>query len=74
LHNGDSMKLNKKSTSMIVIGMVVTIIIADIIIDALTPVHATAFTYRLIVNICIVIITGIWFKMNKAPKSPEVRR
>ena len=63
------MKLNKKSTIMIVLGMVVTIIIADFIIDALTPVRATAFNYRLIANICIVIIfAGIWFKMNKNKK------
>jgi hypothetical protein len=54
---------------MIVLGMVVTIIIADLIIDALTPVRATAFNYRLIANICIVLIfAGIWFNMNKAPK------
>jgi len=63
------MKLTKKSTIMIVLGMVVTIIIADFIIDALTPVHATAFNYRLIANICIVIIFAeIWFNMNKATK------
>jgi hypothetical protein len=67
------MKLNKKSTIMKVLGMVVTIIIADFIIDALTPVRSTAFNYRLIANICIVIIfAGIWFKMNKMgiKKSP----
>lgn len=61
------MKLNKKSTIMIVLGMVVTIIIADFIIDTLTPVHATAFNYRLIANICIVIIFAeIWSYMNKS--------
>jgi hypothetical protein len=62
------MKLNKKSTIMLVLEILVTTIIADLIIDALTPVRATAFNYRLIANICIVIIAGIWFKMNKAPK------
>lgn len=54
---------------MIVLGMVVTIIIADVIIDALTPVRATAFKYRLIANICIVsIFAGIWFKVNRSLK------
>lgn len=61
------MKLNKKSTIMIVLGIVVTTIIADFIIDALILDRATAFNYRLIANICIVVIAGIWL-MHKAPK------
>jgi len=46
------------------IGMVMTIVIADFIIDALTPTKSLAFNYRLIANICIVVISAIiyWWK------------
>jgi hypothetical protein len=46
------------------IGMLMTIVIADFIIDALTPTKSLAFTYRLIANICIVVIFAIiyWWK------------
>jgi len=48
----------------IVVGMVITIVIADLIVDALTPMKPLAFTYRLIVNICTVIIFAsiYWWK------------
>jgi hypothetical protein len=56
----------KKKTlaTMIVIGIVITIIISDLIIDALTPTKSLAFTYRLISNICLVAIfaTIYWWK------------
>ncbi|MGA2972821.1 MAG: hypothetical protein ABSE39_09405 [Candidatus Bathyarchaeia archaeon] len=43
----------------IVVGMVITIVIADLIVDALTPMKSLAFTYRLIVNVCTVIIFAL---------------
>ena len=43
----------------IVVGMVITIVIADLIVHALTPMKSLAFTYRLIVNICTVIIFAL---------------
>jgi len=48
----------------IVVGMVITIVIADLIVDALTPMKYLAFFYRLIVNICTVIMFGLiyWWK------------
>jgi hypothetical protein len=48
----------------IVVGMVITIVIADLIVDALTPMKSLAFTYRLIVNVCTVIIFALiyWWK------------
>ncbi|MGP8069682.1 MAG: hypothetical protein ACLP5V_07300 [Candidatus Bathyarchaeia archaeon] len=48
----------------IVVGMVMTIVIADLIVDALTPMKSLAFTYRLIVNVCTVIIFALiyWWK------------
>ena len=48
----------------IVVGMVITIVIADLIVDALTPMKSLAFTYRLIVNICTVVIFALiyWWK------------
>lgn len=50
--------------TMIVIGIVITIIISDFIIDALTPTKSLAFTYRLIANVCTVVIFAIsyWWK------------
>jgi hypothetical protein len=50
--------------TIIVIGIVITIIIVDITIDALTPTKSLAFTYRLITNICVVVIFAIiyWWK------------
>jgi len=49
---------------MLVIGIVITIVTADLIIDALTPIKSLAFTYRLIVNIGIIVISAIiyWWK------------
>jgi sorbitol-specific phosphotransferase system component IIBC len=48
----------------IVVGMVMTIVIADFIVDALTPMKSFAFTYRLIANVCTVIIFALiyWWK------------
>ncbi len=48
----------------IVVGMVMTIVIADLLVDALTPMKSLAFTYRLIVNVCTVIIFALiyWWK------------
>ncbi|MGA2625560.1 MAG: hypothetical protein ABSF63_00675 [Candidatus Bathyarchaeia archaeon] len=48
----------------IVVGMVITIVIADLIVDALTPMKSLAFTYRLIANVCTVIIFALiyWWK------------
>ena len=42
--------------------MVITIVVADLIVDALTPVKP--FTYRLNANICTVIIFALiyWWK------------
>ena len=57
--------MQKKMLALkIVIGIPITIIIADFIIDALTTTKSLAFTYRLIANICIVIIFAIiyWWK------------
>jgi len=47
-----------------IIIIIVITIIADFIIDALTPTKSLAFTYRLIANICIVVIFAIiyWWK------------
>ncbi len=49
-----------------VIILITVTIIADFIIDALTPNKSLAFTYRLIANICMVVIFGIiyWWKKN----------
>jgi len=48
----------------IVVGIVITILTADFIVDALTPMKSLAFTYRLTVNICTVIIFALiyWWK------------
>jgi hypothetical protein len=59
------MKETKKIFALtIVVGMVMTIVIADLIVDALTPMKSLAFTYRLIVNVCTVIIFALiyWWK------------
>jgi hypothetical protein len=48
-----------------VVGMVSTIVIADLIVDSQTPVKSLAFTYRLIVNVCTVIIfASIYFTVS----------
>jgi len=49
---------------MVVIGIVITIVSADLIIDTLTPIKSLAFTYRMISNIGIVVISAIiyWWK------------
>jgi hypothetical protein len=47
------------------IGMLMTIVIADVIIDALTPTKSLAFNYRLIANICIVAISAIIYWWEK---------
>jgi hypothetical protein len=53
-------KMKEKMFALtIVVGMVITIVIADLIVDALTPMKSLAFTYRLIVNICTVIIFAL---------------
>jgi hypothetical protein len=48
----------------IVIGMVITIVAADLIIDALTPAKSLAFIRRLIFNVCTVIVFALvyWWK------------
>jgi preprotein translocase subunit SecE len=48
----------------IVVGMAITIVIADLVIHALIPTRSLAFTYRLIVNVCTVIIFALiyWWK------------
>lgn len=59
------MKETKKTFALtVVVGMVITIVIADLIVDALTPMKSFAFTYRLIVNVCTVIIFALiyWWK------------
>ncbi|MCE8429193.1 MAG: hypothetical protein J5U19_12490 [Candidatus Methanoperedens sp.] len=61
--------MDKKIILKIVIGMIITIVIADMIIDALTPLHSQAFLYRLIANICIVIVYAIiYFNLKKSPQ------
>jgi len=49
------------------IGMVMTIVIADVIIDALTPTKSLAFNYRLTANIGIVVISAViyWWKKGQ---------
>jgi len=56
--------LKKTLLATMVIGIVITIVSADLIIDALTPTKSLAFTYRLIANIGIVVISAIiyWWK------------
>ena len=51
--------------TMIVIGIVTTIVISDFIIDALTPTKSLAFIYRLIANICTVAIFAIIYWWRK---------
>lgn len=63
------MKQKSKTTLMILLGILVITIIADLIIDALTPDRTTAFYYRLVANVCIVIIFAIiWFKVEGVKK------
>lgn len=50
---------------MLVTGIVITIVSADLIIDALTPTKSLAFNYRLISNIGIVAIFGILYRWKK---------
>jgi len=58
------MKESKKILALtVVVGMVITIVIADLIVDALTPMKSLAFTYRLIVNVCTVIILALIYFM-----------
>jgi prolipoprotein diacylglyceryltransferase len=58
------MKETKKIFALtVVVGMVITIVIADLIVDALTPMKSLAFTYRLIVNVCTVIIFALIYFM-----------
>jgi len=64
-NKGRKMKgTNKMFALTIVVGMVMTIVIADLIVDSLTPMKSLAFTYRLIANICTVIIFALiyWWK------------
>jgi len=59
------MKETKKTFALtVVVGMMITIVIVDLIIHALTPIGSLAFTYRLIANICTVIIFALiyWWK------------
>jgi hypothetical protein len=56
----------KKTLALtIAIGIPITIVIADLIIDALTPDKSLAFNYRLISNIGIVIIFAIIYWRKK---------
>ncbi len=60
------MKETKKIFALtIVIGMVITIVIADLIVNALTPMKSLAFTYRLIVNVCTVIIFALIYRWKR---------
>jgi Ca2+/Na+ antiporter len=56
--------MKKIFTLTIVVGMLITIVTADFIVDALTPMKSLAFTYRLIANVCTVIIFALiyWWK------------
>jgi sorbitol-specific phosphotransferase system component IIBC len=56
--------MKKMFALTIVVAMVMTIVVADLIVDGLTPMKSLAFTYRLIVNICTVTIFGLiyWWK------------
>jgi hypothetical protein len=61
-----------KATLIIVLGMLITIITADLVIHALTPIRTTAFYYRLLANVCIVVIFAIiWFKIIWFKKDGE---
>ncbi len=56
----------KKTLALtIVIGIPITIVMADLIIDAITTTKSLAFTYRLISNIGIVIIFAIIYWRKK---------
>ena len=69
------MKLNAKATLMILLGMVATIVIADLAIDALTPIRTAAFDRRLVANVCIVIIfVTIWYKKVWLQKGVKRKR
>jgi len=62
---GRNMKETRKMFALtVVVGMVITIVIVDLIVDKLTPMKSLAFTYRLIVNVCTVIIFAsiYWWK------------
>ena len=62
---GREMKETRKMFALtVVVGMVITIVIVDLIVDKLTPMKSLAFTYRLIVNVCTVIIFAsiYWWK------------
>jgi len=62
-------KMDKKLILKIIVGLIATIVIADVIIDALISSHSLAFFYRLIANICIVIVYAIiYFKYKKTRK------
>jgi hypothetical protein len=56
----------------IVVGMVITIVIADLIVDALTPMKSLAFTYRLIVNVCTIIIFALIYKSNARSRTGRI--
>ena len=49
----------------IVVGIVITIVISDLIVDALTPMKSLAFTYRLIINICTVIMFALIYRWKR---------
>ena len=55
----------KLLAAVIVIGIVITIVASDLIIDALTPAKSLAFTYRLAANICTVAIFAIIYWRKK---------
>ena len=57
--------MKKRIIAMIVIGIVITIVTTDLIIDALTPTKSLAFNYRLIANICTVVIVAIIYRWKK---------
>ena len=62
---GRNMKETRKMFALtVVVGMVITIVIVDLIVDKLTPMKSLAYTYRLIVNVCTVIIFAsiYWWK------------
>ena len=50
---------------MLVIGIVITIVTTDLVIDALIPDKSLAFTYRLIANVGTIAIVGIIYRWKK---------
>ena len=56
--------MEKRIIMMLVIGIVVTIVTTDLIIDSLIPTKSLAFTYRLIANMGTIAVFALvyWWK------------